>query len=113
MPQLDIYIICNMLFSVIIVFIIIYILNISNILIIINLLLRVRKLKFFLEKKQIYKILKEGLKKIKLKFEKFTFYLKYKQILMIHKFIFWSDAFDLKKLFDIKNYIKNKKKKKK
>jgi hypothetical protein len=105
MPQLDIYIICNMLYSVIIVFILIYILNISNILIIINLLLRVRKLKFFLEKKQIYKILKEGLKKIVLKFQNFTFYLKYNQILIINKFIFSNDA------FDIKNLIKNRKKK--
>ena len=105
MPQLDIYIICNMLYSVIIVFIIIYILNISNILIIINLLLRVRKLKFFLEKKQIYKILKESLKKITLKFQNFTFYLKYRQVLTIHKFIFSNDA------FDIKNLIKNNKNK--
>jgi hypothetical protein len=105
MPQLDIYIICNMLYSVIIVFILIYILNISNILIIINLLLRVRKLKFFLEKKQISKILKESLKKIILKFQNFTFYLKYKQVLITHKFIFSKDA------FDIKNLVKSKKQK--
>ena len=73
MPQLDVYIICNMLYSVIFVFIIVYILNISNILIIINLILRIRKLKFFLDKKYIYKILKESLRKINLKFYRYIY----------------------------------------
>lgn len=105
MPQLDIYIICNMLYSVIFVFIIVYILNISNILIIINLILRIRKLKFFLDKKYIYKILKESLRKINLKFYKYIFYLKYNQLLKIQKFFFVDD------IFDIKNIKKNIKKK--
>ena len=48
MPQLDIYIICNMLYCVIILFIFAYMLNINNILIIINILLSLRKLKLFL-----------------------------------------------------------------
>src|ERR1700761_8988052 len=98
MPQLDIYIICNMLYSVIFVFILIYILNISNILIIINLILRIRKLKFFLEKKYIYKILKESLKKINLKFYKYIFFLKYNQLLKIQKYFFIDDIFDIKHL---------------
>jgi hypothetical protein len=98
MPQLDIYIICNMLYSVIFVFILINILNISNILIIINLILRIRKLKFFLEKKYIYKILKESLKKINLKFYKYIFFLKYNQLLKIQKYFFIDDIFDIKHL---------------
>ena len=68
MPQLDVYIIYDMLFSVIFIFILVYILNISNILVIINLILRIRKLKIFLDKKYIYMLLKESLKKICLKF---------------------------------------------
>jgi hypothetical protein len=106
MPQLDVYIICNMLYSVIIIFIIIYILNISNILIIINLILRIRKLKFILDKKQIYEILKESLKKIGLKFYKFVFYLKYNQLLKIQRYFFTEDIFDIKNLK--KNIIKKK-----
>jgi hypothetical protein len=105
MPQLDVYIICNMLYSVIFVFIIIYILNISNILIIINLILRIRKLKFFLDKKYIYKILKESLRKINLKFYKYIFVLKYNQLLKIQRYFFVDD------IFDIKNLKKNIKKK--
>ncbi len=105
MPQLDIYIICNMLYSVIFVFIIIYILNISNILIIINLILRIRKLKFFLDKKYIYKILKESLRKMNLKFYRYIFLLKYNQLLKIQKYFFVDD------IFDIKNLKKNIKKK--
>lgn len=98
MPQLDIYIICNMLYSVIFVFIIIYILNISNILIIINLILRIRKLKFFLDKKYIYKILKESLRKMNLKFYRYIFLLKYNQLLKIQKYFFVDDIFDIKNL---------------
>ena len=98
MPQLDIYIICNMLYSVIFVFIIIYILNISNILIIINLILRIRRLKFFLDKRYIYKILKESLKKINLKFYKYICLLKYNQLLTMQKYFFKNDIFDIKNL---------------
>jgi hypothetical protein len=106
MPQLDVYIICNMLYSVILIFIIIYILNISNILIIINLILRIRKLKFILDKKQIYEILKESLKKINLKFYKVIFSLKYNQLLRVQKYFFVEDIFDIKNLK--KNIIKKK-----
>ena len=106
MPQLDVYIICNMLYSVIFVFIIVYILNISNILIIINLILRIRKLKFFLDKKYIYKILKESLRKINLKFYRYIYILKYNQLLKIQRYFFVDD------IFDIKNLKKNIKKKK-
>lgn len=98
MPQLDIYIICNMLYSVILIFILIYILNISNILVIINLILRIRKLKFFLDKKYIYKILKENLKKINIKIYKYIFYLKYNQLLKIQKIFFVDDILDIKNL---------------
>jgi len=104
MPQLDVYIICNMLYSVILIFIIIYILNISNILIIINLILRIRKLKFILDKKQIYEILKESLKKIGLKFYKTIFYLKYNQLLKIQRYFFVDDIFDIKNLK--RNFLK-------
>ena len=61
MPQLDVYIICNMLFWVITMFIFTYMLNINNILLQINLLVRLRKLKISLDKKYISKILKESL----------------------------------------------------
>jgi hypothetical protein len=94
-----------MLYSVIFVFVIIYILNISNILIIINLILRIRKLKFFLDKKYIYKILKESLKKINLKFYRYIYILKYNQLLKIQRYFFIDD------IFDIKNLKKNIKKK--
>jgi hypothetical protein len=80
-------------------------LNISNILIIINLILRIRKLKFFLEKKYIYKILKENLKNINLKFYKYIFILKFNQLLKIQRYFFVYD------IFDIKNLKKNIKKK--
>ena len=59
MPQLDIYIIFNMLYGIIFLFVITYRLNISNMLIIINLLLRLRNLKLSLDKKYIFKVLKE------------------------------------------------------
>jgi hypothetical protein len=95
-----------MLYSVIIIFVIIYLLNISNILIIINLILRIRKLKFILDKKQVYEILKESLKKISLKFYKIMFYLKYNQLLKIQKYFFIEDIFDIKNLK--KNIIKKK-----
>lgn len=58
MPQLDVYIICNMLYGVIIMFIATYMLNVSNMLIIINLILRIRRLKISLDKKYIYEVLK-------------------------------------------------------
>lgn len=67
MPQLDIYIICNMLYGVIIMFIVTYMLNINNILITINLLLRIRKLKICLIKKYILKILLENLLILKIR----------------------------------------------
>lgn len=66
MPQLDVYIICNMLFWVIIMFIFTYMLNINNILFQINVLVRLRKLKICLDKKYISKILKESLIKLNL-----------------------------------------------
>jgi len=106
MPQLDVYIICNMLYSVILIFILIYILNISNILIILNLILRIRKLKFFLEKIFIYKILKESLKKTGVSFYKTLFFFKYNQILKMQKYFFAEDILDIKNLK--KNFLKRK-----
>lgn len=58
MPQLDLYIIVFMVYGVLALFIFAYRVNISNILIRINLLLRTRKLKIYLDKKYIFKKLK-------------------------------------------------------
>lgn len=98
MPQLDIYIICNMLYSVISIFLIVYILNISNILIKINLILRIRKLKFFLLKKYIYNVLLESLNKMDILYYKYILYIKNNQLLKIQKLFFTEDIFDLKNL---------------
>ena len=73
MPQLDVYIICNMLYGVITLFIFTYMLNIVNVLITINLLLRIRKLKICLDKIDIAKLLKEALFIIKLRYYIYTF----------------------------------------
>jgi len=56
MPQLDVYIICNMLYCVIFAFVSIYIWNLSETLMIINIILRIRKLKLSLDKKHFLKI---------------------------------------------------------
>jgi len=98
MPQLDIYIICNMLYSVIIIFIVAYMLNINNILIIINLLLRIRRLKICLDKKYIYKILKESLIKINLKFYRQVFYLNMLKLQIFKKIFITEDILDICKL---------------
>jgi hypothetical protein len=73
-------------------------LNINNILIIINLLLRIRKLKLCLDKKYIYKILKEGLIKINLKFYRHIFYLNLLKLQVIKKYFFVEDILDICKL---------------
>jgi hypothetical protein len=104
MPQLDIYIICNMLYSVIFIFIAIYILNISNILIIINLILRIRKLKIYLDKKYIYMLLKESLIKINLKFYKYLFQFEFYKFKLIRKYLLKEDILDISNLK--KNIIK-------
>jgi len=95
MPQLDIYIICNMLFAVIIFFIVTYMLNINNILIIINLILRIRKLKLCLDKKYIFKSLKEALIKINLKFHRYYFFL------MVWRFQILKDLFVVEDILEI------------
>jgi hypothetical protein len=59
-----------------------------------------------LDKKQIYEILKESLKKIGLKFYKIIFFLKYNQLLKIQRYFFTEDIFDIKNLK--KNIIKKK-----
>jgi hypothetical protein len=73
-------------------------LNINNILIIINLLLRIRKLKMCLDKKYIYKILKEGLIKINLKFYRHVFYLNLLKLQILKKYFFIEDILDICKL---------------
>src|SRR5690349_2307000 len=106
MPQLDVYIIYHMLFSVIFIFILIYILNISNILVIINLILRIRKLKVYLDKKYIFMVLKESLKKIRLKFYEHLLKLSFYKLKLIKKYIINND------ILDISNLRKKNKKKK-
>ena len=98
MPQLDVYIICNMLYGVIIIFIVTYMLNINNILMIINLLLRIRKLKMCLDKKYIYKMLKEGLIKVNLKFYRHIFYLNLLKLQVVKKYFILDDILDISKL---------------
>ena len=100
MPQLDIYIINDMLFSVILILILVYLLNVSNTLVIINLILRIRKLKICLDKKYIYMILKESLKKVHLKFYRYALYLYIYEIKLIEKYLINRgilDASNLKK----------------
>lgn len=98
MPQLDVYIICNMLYSVIIIFIATYMLNINNMLIIINLILRIRKLKICLDKKYIYKFLIENISKINLKIYENIFYIETKQWMILKKYFFKKDILDIYKL---------------
>jgi hypothetical protein len=94
MPQLDVYIICNMLYYVILVFIIAYMLNISCILIRINLILRIRRLKLSLDKKYIYNILKENVTKYNLRFYKYIFYLQQIKLRLIKKYFINEDLLD-------------------
>jgi len=98
MPQLDIYIICNMLYGVIILFIFTYVLNINNILIIINLLLRLRKLKLFLEKKYIFKNLQYILKKKNVIIYKFYGYFLSLKLNILKKIIFVENIKDIRNL---------------
>lgn len=108
MPQLDIYIIHDMLFSTIIIFILVYIINISNNLVIINLILRVRKLKICLDQKYIYMLLKESLKKVRLKFYEYTFKLYFYKFKFIKKYFINDDILDISNLK--KNILKRKSK---
>jgi hypothetical protein len=73
-------------------------LNINNILIIINLLLRIRKLKMCLDKKYIYKILKEGLIKINLRFYRHIFFLNLLKLQILKKYFLIEDILDICKL---------------
>ena len=59
MPQLDVYIICNMLYGVISMFVFAYMLNTCNLLISTNLLLRIRKLKMYVDKRYLLLKLRE------------------------------------------------------
>lgn len=95
MPQLDVYIICNMLYGVIIIFIATYMLNISNILMIINLILRIRKLKLSVDKKYIYEILKESLVQVNLKFYRSVFYIQLSKLDMIKNYFIFEDILDI------------------
>ncbi len=95
MPQLDVYIICNMLYGVIIMFIATYLLNVSNMLIIINLILRIRRLKISLDKKYIYEVLKESLIKLNLKFYRHIFYMQLLKLELIRKYFITEDILDI------------------
>jgi len=108
MPQLDFYIICNMLYSVIFMFIVIYILNTSNILIIINLVLRMRKLKNYLDKRYVYLLLKESLVKINLRFQLNIFKFKYLKIKFIQKYLITEEFLNFS---NINKNLKERKKK--
>ncbi len=106
MPQLDLYIICNMLYSVIVLGVLTYMLNIQSILIIINLLLRLRKLKVFLEKKYIFRSLKYILKLKKIIIYKLYCYLLSNQLIFAKKFLLTENFEDIRnlKVSDIKFY---------
>lgn len=95
MPQLDIYIICNMLYYVIIIFIAAYMLNISNILIIINLILRIRKLKLSVDKKYIYAVLKASLVKVNLRLYIHILNIQILKLEIIKKYFIFEDILDI------------------
>jgi len=76
MPQLDVYIICNMLYSVIFVFSLTYMISSNSVLILINILMRLRNLKIFLDKRFIEKILKENFIYLNLNIYHFMFWNK-------------------------------------
>ena len=59
MPQLDIYILCQLVLSVLIFWSLLFLLNLNNLLINIFLSLKVIKIKFFIEKQLLKKIFKE------------------------------------------------------
>jgi hypothetical protein len=94
MPQLDVYIICNMLYNVILVFIAAYMLNISNLLIVINLILRIRRLKLSLDKNYIYNILKESLIKCNLRYYRYIFNMQLIKFELIKKYFIQKDLLD-------------------
>jgi hypothetical protein len=94
MPQLDVYIICNMLYNVILVFIAAYMLNISNFLIVINLILRIRRLKLSLDKKYIYNILKESLIKCNLRYYRYIFNMQLIKFELIKKYFIQENLLD-------------------
>lgn len=96
MPQLDIYIICNLVFSVILLLIIIYLCNVEAILLRINITLRIRRLKIFIEKKYIFKMLKEIMQQRKLKYIVLVLERTKKYISLLKKYIFVYDFLDIK-----------------
>ena len=108
MPQLDIYILCNMLFCVLFVFIFVYKLNISNMLIILNIILRVRKIKIQIDKKYSYLLLKEVLINSSLRIYKYILINKNNLFINIYKLFILEDILDISTL---KKRIKKLKKK--
>lgn len=98
MPQLDIYIICNMLFCILFVFIFIYKLNISNMLIILNIILRIRKIKIQIDKKYSYLLLKEILINSSLRVYKYIFFNKNNLFKNVYKFFILGDILDISTL---------------
>jgi hypothetical protein len=83
-----------MLYNVILVFIAAYMLNISNLLIVINLILRIRRLKLSLDKKYIYNILKESLIKCNLRYYRYIFNMQLIKFELIKKYFIQEDLLD-------------------
>lgn len=106
MPQLDVYIICNMLYCVIFAFVSIYIWNLSETLMIINIILRIRKLKLSLDKKYINNLLKEIFTKVSVKFLKNVLKLNYLKLKILEQNFIKKDFLDI---FNIKKNILKKK----
>jgi len=98
MPQLDIYIIFGMLFCVLFVFLFVYKLNISNILIILNIILRVRKIKIQIDKKYSYLLLKEIFKNSLLRAYKYIYINKNKALKDIYIYFISDDILDISTL---------------
>lgn len=106
MPQLDLYIIFDMFYSVIIFGIFVYLLNIQNLLIMLNLLLRLRKLKIFLEKKYIFKLLQYTLKLKTIIIYKLYYNILMKQLNFIKSNLFAENLEDIRnlKIYNLKIY---------
>lgn len=95
MPQLDIYVVNELLVSVIWIFIWINNLNISETLIIINLILRIRKLKVLINKKYINMILKQSLHKLLVILCRYLLWYYVTQLKLIKKYFIDKDILDI------------------
>lgn len=113
MPQLDVYILYQLIQNVLILWILLFLLNLYSFLFNIFLSLNVIKLKFFVEKQLLQKIFKEIFWKKNMKYLKKIFFLNINIKINIKDKIFFENLLDIYS-FHIKVYnkiLKNKYKK--